>query len=63
MTGVSNEEFQALREDVAYIRGKIDSLPEYEKLDGRVRDLEKWKWGLPASLIAALLALFGHSAS
>lgn len=45
-----------LREDVAYIRAKIEMLPDHEN---RIRRLEKAMWGLPASIIATVAAFFG----
>jgi hypothetical protein len=38
--------------DIAYIKAKIEVLPDYER---RLRSLEKWRWAIPGSLIAALL--------
>jgi hypothetical protein len=42
--------------DVAVIRERIEAIPDHEV---RIRKLEKRTWGVPASLFAAVLALFG----
>lgn len=54
---VTQDEWAALREDVGYIKAKIEVLPS---LDERVRDLEKKWWQFPAAgVLSALLAVFG----
>lgn len=53
-------EWAALREDVGYIRAKVERIPELEE---RTRKLEKRIWGVPGSLLVALLAAFGIHAS
>ena len=40
-----------LREDVAYIKGQMENVHDHEQ---RIRWLEKWKWGLPATLITSI---------
>lgn len=50
------EQIQAVREDVAYIRAKIDILPDHED---RLRTLERRQWGPIGSAVAVLLAVFG----
>lgn len=49
-----HEDLFAIREDVAYIKAKIESLPDHEH---RLRSLERWRYGVPGSVIAAVLAL------
>lgn len=50
-----------VREDVAFIKAKVEAIPDHED---RIRWLEKWKWGLPATLItsvaAGILAILFH---
>jgi hypothetical protein len=47
------EQVIILREDVAYIKGTLENVHDHEQ---RIRWLEKWKWGLPATLITSVLA-------
>lgn len=47
------EQVVAVREDVAYIKGTLESVNDHEQ---RIRWLEKWKWGLPATLLTSVLA-------
>ena len=42
-----------VREDVAFIKGQMENVHDHEQ---RIRWLEKWKWGLPATLITSILA-------
>lgn len=51
------EDVATVREDVAYIKAHIESLPDHET---RIRSLERWKYGIPGSALAALLAFFIH---
>jgi hypothetical protein len=50
-----SEDMAQVREDVAYIKAKIEQLPDHEV---RIRALERWRWGIPGGLIAAVLAFF-----
>lgn len=50
------EQLQVVREDVAYIRAKIDALPDHEN---RLRTLEKRQLGVFGSALATLVALLG----
>lgn len=45
-----------IREDVAYIKAKVEAIPDHEQ---RIRFLERWKWGLPATVVTSVLALIG----
>lgn len=45
-----------VREDVAYIKAKIEVIPDHE---ARIRFIERWKYGLPATLVTAVIALAG----
>ena len=47
------EQVIILREDVAYIKGTLENVNDHEQ---RIRWLEKWKWGLPATLLTSVLA-------
>lgn len=47
------QDLSAVKEDVAYIRAKVEAIPDHEE---RLRSLERWKWGLP---VTAILAFFG----
>jgi len=47
------EQVIILREDVAYIKGTLENVNDHEQ---RIRWLEKWKWGLPATLITSVFA-------
>jgi hypothetical protein len=50
------DKINQIAEDVAYIKAKIEVIPVHED---RLRALEKRVWGIPASLIAAVLAVLG----
>lgn len=54
---VSHEEWAALREDVGYIKAKIEVVPDHEE---RIRSLERKFWGVSAA-ISAIAAFFGFS--
>lgn len=56
---ITAEEWSALREDVGYIKAKIEKVEDHEV---RIRDLEKTKWlgGGLAALVGALSGFFGH---
>jgi hypothetical protein len=45
------EQVMVLREDVAYIKGTLENVHDHEQ---RIRWLEKWKWGLPATLVTSI---------
>lgn len=47
------EQVVAVREDVAFIKGTLENVNDHEQ---RIRWLEKWKWGLPATLLTSVLA-------
>jgi len=49
------EDITRVREDVAYIKAKIDALPDHEK---RLRSLERWRYGIPGGLLVTLISLF-----
>jgi hypothetical protein len=51
-----DEKLSQIAEDVAYIKGRIEVFPVLEE---RVRTLEKRVWGVPAGLLAAVLATVG----
>lgn len=48
------DDIAAIREDVAYIKAKIESLEDHEV---RIRGLERWRYTIPGSAIAATVAL------
>jgi hypothetical protein len=50
------DELAAIREDVAYIRAKVEILPDHED---RLRKVEKRQWGMPAGVLVALMAALG----
>lgn len=56
---ISSEEWADLREDVGYIKARIEVVTEHEQ---RIRDLEKSKWMFSgiAALVGALSGFF-HS--
>lgn len=45
------DDVAAVREDVAYMRAKIEALPDHET---RIRRIERWMYGIPASLLVAV---------
>jgi hypothetical protein len=49
-----SEDLSVVREDVAFIKAKIEALPDHET---RIRRVERWMYGLPASLVLAVLGL------
>jgi hypothetical protein len=50
-----HEEVSAIREDVAYIRAKIEVIPDHE---GRLRSLERFRYAFPSTaIIAAAVAV------
>lgn len=46
-----HESLTVVREDVAFIKAKVEAIPDHEQ---RIRFLERWKWGLPATLITSI---------
>jgi hypothetical protein len=46
-----SEDLIAVREDVAFIKAKIETLPDHET---RIRRVEKWMYGIPVSALVAL---------
>jgi hypothetical protein len=50
------QKINQIAEDVAYIKAKIEVIPQHE---ARLRSLEKRVWGIPASLLATILAVLG----
>lgn len=72
MTSEERQTLALLRQEMATDRattqGKLDLLVQRtEHLDGvaadvedRVRSLEKWKYGIPATLLMALAAVIGN---
>lgn len=50
------------RETVARIEVKVDHLIDLAAdHEVRIRGLERWRWGIPGSLLAALVSLFAGS--
>lgn len=47
-----------VRDRLVRIETKIEVLPDFEE---RLRKSERWRWGIPGSLLAALAALIGLS--
>lgn len=56
---ISQEEWASLREDVGYIKARIEGVPALEE---RVREVEKRQWMLGgiAAVVAAIAGFFGH---
>lgn len=49
------EEITAIREDVSYIRAKIEVIPDHE---GRLRSLERFRYAFPSTaIIGAAMAV------
>lgn len=46
----------AIYDRLARIEARVDAIPDHED---RIRSLEKRFWGIPGSLLVALMALFG----
>lgn len=54
---MAHEGLYTVQEALQRIESKVDKiLDDHEE---RIRSLERWKWGLPASLVAAMAAFFG----
>ena len=51
-----HETLTRVREDVSYIKAKIEVIPDHEV---RIRFIERWKYGLPATLVTSVVALIG----
>lgn len=50
------EDITQIREDVAYIKAKVEIIPDHEV---RLRGLERWRWGLVGTSLTTALAVFG----
>jgi hypothetical protein len=47
-----SEELAAIREDVAYIKAKIESLPDHET---RLRTLERFRYAIPGVSVLSFI--------
>lgn len=60
MNDISRDEWLELRDDVTAVRTMLDGmLSTIDDHETRIRETEKWKWGMPVSVIAALAVFFG----
>lgn len=60
MTDITRKEWLELRDDVTAIRTMLDgTIQTIDDHETRIRETEKWKWGMPVSVLAALAVFFG----